>query len=253
MIRIVRPEPPAAFVGKGASAQATLKLKERAEDFFRGGDVELSELKFGKTHWSKANRPLELAQKSKCCYCEGPFSQSPPEVEHFRPIRESKQAIGSLKLKPGYWWLAYEWENLLVACRACNGHKSTVFPIEDESRRARVPTDDLRIEGNLLLNPTVDSPDEHIVFDREFVKPKSPRGKITIETVQLDRERLNIDRLKILVTVELEIQRFVEANTDIERQATFQRLKDLCGDTATYSAMARALLVDRLPDLATLL
>jgi uncharacterized protein (TIGR02646 family) len=253
MIRIVRPSIPAAFADKGASFKATVRLKAQAEAILDDGDLELSKLKFGKTHWSKASQPLELAQKSKCCFCEGPFSQSPPEVEHFRPIRACKQSRGSPQLKPGYWWLAYEWENLLIACRACNGLKSTVFPVQNEAIRARLPTDDLGIEEKILLNPAVDDPEEHIVFDRELPKSKSERGKITIETVGLDRERLNIERLKTLATVEREIQLFVDANTDAERHTAFLRLKNLCGPNASYSAMSKALLESRLPELVVLL
>jgi hypothetical protein len=249
VIKIGRPEPPSAFVGNGASVKATLRLKAQAEAIFVEGDPELKKLKFGKSYWLKANKPLEAAQSFKCCYCEGPFAQTFQEVEHLRPQKGIKKSVGSEQLKPGYWWLAYDWENLLLACRACNGLKSTVFPIEDEVNRARVPTDDLIAEGMILLNPMVDFPNEHIFFDRELAKAKSLRGQITIDTVQLNREGLRKERLKALANVEREIQLFVDATTDAQRQAAFRRLKNLCGPNANYSAMSKALLESRLPEL----
>jgi len=54
----------------------------------------------------------------KCAYCESKINAVyGGDVEHFRP----KAGYGSNALiKPGYFWLASDWNNLLFACPFCN-------------------------------------------------------------------------------------------------------------------------------------
>ena len=54
----------------------------------------------------------------KCSYCER-YIHTAKEVEHYRPISK-------------YFWLSYEWTNLLISCHECNkasGGKGFQFPI----------------------------------------------------------------------------------------------------------------------------
>lgn len=54
----------------------------------------------------------------KCAYCESKIiAIYNGDIEHFRPKGEIKDATPS---KPGYYWLAAEWGNLLFACPFCN-------------------------------------------------------------------------------------------------------------------------------------
>ena len=60
----------------------------------------------------------------KCAYCE---TKDPEfEIEHYRPKAGVEDTTHH-----GYFWLAYEWSNLLPACHDCNKKrsKSTKFPI----------------------------------------------------------------------------------------------------------------------------
>ncbi|MFC3160233.1 TIGR02646 family protein [Chryseobacterium arachidis] len=60
---------------------------------------------------------LEMFQ-GKCAYCESKIiTIYNGDIEHFRPKGEIQEAKPS---KPGYYWLAAEWENLLFACPFCN-------------------------------------------------------------------------------------------------------------------------------------
>jgi uncharacterized protein (TIGR02646 family) len=57
----------------------------------------------------------------KCAYCEVQFVlDQTGDVEHFRPkagvVDEHDQRVDH----PGYYWLAYEWSNLLPSCSKCN-------------------------------------------------------------------------------------------------------------------------------------
>lgn len=54
----------------------------------------------------------------KCAYCESKITAIyNGDIEHFRPKGAVDNTIPS---KPGYFWLASEWENLLFACPYCN-------------------------------------------------------------------------------------------------------------------------------------
>src|SRR5687767_14638217 len=53
---------------------------------------------------------LEQCQGPKCCFCEKPVNGG--QIEHFRPIKGWKQATGTGIVRPGYYWLAYKWENM---------------------------------------------------------------------------------------------------------------------------------------------
>ena len=56
----------------------------------------------------------------KCAYCEVNHSEAYPiQVDHYRPKR--KVTVNGQKVEhPGYFWLAYEWWNLVPSCAYCN-------------------------------------------------------------------------------------------------------------------------------------
>ena len=57
--------------------------------------------------------------KGKCAYCESNFLHVySGDVEHFRPKGEIEEV--NPPKKPGYFWLAADWNNLLLSCRNCN-------------------------------------------------------------------------------------------------------------------------------------
>src|SRR5262249_45927986 len=128
--------------------------------------------------WQSARPALEQAFFNKCVYCETPLGvTSRGDIAAFRP-------------KSLYPWLAYEWENLLLACSGCNHAKADRFPLEDEKRRAPRP-ELVMPERPLLLNPCEDQPDEHLTFaDNGQVVSDTKRGQATIDTLALNRPGL---------------------------------------------------------------
>src|SRR5207248_925191 len=95
--------------------------------------------------------------------------------------------------KPEYFWLSYEWENLLFACDVCNdrGHKENLFPLADPSRRAMADSPNIDSEESLLINPYGPlDPEEHIAWDRDVPKKRdqSGYGQATIDALGLDRD-----------------------------------------------------------------
>jgi uncharacterized protein (TIGR02646 family) len=116
---------------------------------------------------------LELFD-GKCAYCEEILSGQPGDVEHYRP--KSEISDGKTTIRPGYYWLAAEWTNLLPSCRDCNGErmqemvdiyrktkagKGNQFPVLNGSR-LKYPSQ--KGEKGALLDPCSDDPSEHLAF-----------------------------------------------------------------------------------------
>lgn len=74
---------------------------------------------------------LLAAQHGKCAYCEIRIESEYGAVDHYRPKGGVRQTRAALPTTPGYFWLAYAWDNLLVACSRCNTSKSDLFPLVD--------------------------------------------------------------------------------------------------------------------------
>jgi uncharacterized protein (TIGR02646 family) len=144
---------------------------------------------------------LEALYHNKCAYCEGLVNEgSYLQVEHYRPKKKVTEDVQH----SGYYWLAYEWSNLLWSCQKCNGKKLNKFPIAGV--RVRHPhSDSLQWqidstnEKPLLLNPELDDPTQHFDFEPDgTLVAKTSEGVKTIEVCDLNRESLKIARKKIL-------------------------------------------------------
>ncbi|KPA17520.1 hypothetical protein MHK_002267 [Candidatus Magnetomorum sp. HK-1] len=155
---------------------------------------------------------LSAIYHNKCAYCEcNPTVGSYTEIEHYRPK------------KGGYYWLAFEWSNLLLSCTRCNKSKSNKFPLKDESNRLKQPPDDsdrkatsdiLLSEQPLLLNPEVTHKNKNAQYNNEKIGPiekhlefnkngevnyLTDEGKETIEVFKLNkRPELVIARRKVI-------------------------------------------------------
>ena len=144
---------------------------------------------------------LERAQYAKCCYCEArperPYAHL--HVEHWRPKAHSKQSRETEELRPGYYWLAYDWDNLLLSCHFCNSaNKGNIFPLSNPPGRARSHHDDLAREKPLLLKPDgAEDPRDHIGFHEEIPIGKTLQGRETIAVLGLDRTEHAV-RLRLL-------------------------------------------------------
>jgi 5-methylcytosine-specific restriction endonuclease McrA len=131
---------------------------------------------------------LEAAHYKKCCYCESVFeATSYGEVEHYRPKGVISPKKKGRKIHPGYYWLAYEWNNLLYICKRCNRNKSYYFPLEDDSMRARNHNENIANESPLFVKPSIDDPLMHISFREDAIFGLTVKGKMTIEYLKLDR------------------------------------------------------------------
>jgi uncharacterized protein (TIGR02646 family) len=132
-------------------------------------------------------------QKEKCCFCEAKLLHvGYGDVEHYRPKNGFRQSAADTLEKPGYYWLAYTWSNLLFSCKRCNGgHKRNYFPLANHpADRAYSHHDALARERPLLLHPAQDDPAAHIRFRRAVAVGRTPRGRATITLCGLNRKQM---------------------------------------------------------------
>lgn len=159
---------------------------------------DISDSIYGHADVKKALTDL---QKGICCYCESHYDVTGyGEVEHFRPKGGWKQDKEDKKLHhPGYYWLAYKWENLMYACKKCNlTYKKNFFPLEEPDKRFKEDTLDISQEKPLLINPYEEQyPENHLTFDGPVIRGVSEKGTASIIYYGLDRVALEEERRKI--------------------------------------------------------
>ncbi|WP_431241479.1 AAA family ATPase [Flavobacterium sp. P21] len=131
----------------------------------------------------------------KCVYCETRLDAAEQAtIDPFRP-RNGARGLDNKKYAPDhYWWLAYDWDNMMLSRNTCNTkYKRDLFPLTDERLRAEVYAvgDMLLREEAPLIDPCIEHPEEHLKFeDNGMVVPHTPKGKATIEILGLNRSGL---------------------------------------------------------------
>lgn len=172
---------------------------------------------------------LKQLQNHKCCFCEAKINHiSHGDVEHFRPKAGYNTTVRGRLTKPGYYWLAYDFSNLFLTCQICNqSYKKNYFPLADEITRAHSHHDNYRREQNLILHPEFDDPEQHLIFEKEVIKPMngSIRGSETIKRTGLNRKLLQDHRLELLIILKT-LAKVAQSNTPEANEAKthFQRL-----------------------------
>lgn len=183
---------------------------------FDNAIAELGRLKKWPEKYStiyKSERVKEALIKlyhNKCAFCNQIPKGSPIQVEHFRP----KNGIMN-EAHSGYYWLGYEWSNLLLACGNCNSTKNNNFPLMPGTIRIPSPiwigpnefdlskcistSIDLRDEKFVLLNPELDHPDNHLFYELDGkinFYTGDIRGEESISKYNLNRDELYINGRK---------------------------------------------------------
>jgi uncharacterized protein (TIGR02646 family) len=185
---------------------------------------------------------LKEAQRGKCCFCESKFEDvSHGEIEHFRPKAAWRQSKETKLTRPGYYWLAYTWDNLLWSCKMCNGtHKKNLFPLEDPSLRDCVGRS-VANEAPLLIDPSACDPREHIRFKLDKAIGVTDAGRITIDSLGLNREKLVESRrgwLQYLIAVWNNIDMARQLGRENQVVDGLRTLERAVLPQAPYSSMA---------------
>jgi hypothetical protein len=204
----------------------------------------------------------------KCAYCEAPLSDFQyGDVEHFRPkagVSDENNKVIYLNDSagrttstphPGYYWLAYDWHNLLPTCTTCNRGKGgdssigkrTRFPVQ--GFRAQVPGEESK-EQSLLINPTSSDPDDdpqkHLKVDPKdgLMLSLSVRGQMCINIFGLNkRDDLVRFRKQTCRNARAEYLIVTDPERDLsEREKAIARLQIILTNQEPFSSAAHAAL-----------
>jgi uncharacterized protein (TIGR02646 family) len=242
---------PAILALNTTTSPASRELKKATEFFSKPrGQQRFS---FSAYKNPEVIRALTELFYGKCAYCESNLAAvAPIDIEMFRP----KSGVMESPKHPGYWWLAMVWENLLPSCPDCNrvrdhdgikSGKANRFPLEDETKRAFKPGEE-KNEKPLLLDPCVDFPENHLVFDSNgTVVSDTPRGQTTISVLGLNRPalvkaRAGVARFVMPIVQRAELVTKVQGPEGRKRiLKEVARLVALCRPSEEFAALKRQL------------
>ncbi len=192
---------------------------------------------------------------SKCAYCECRLNGDFGHIEHFRPKAGYSVPPDKTLFTPGYYWLAYNWANLLLSCSKCNtSYKANHFALEDESKRD-IARRDISHETPLLINPALQNPQQHIEFHQHIAAPKiidgkeSAQGVYTIELLQLNHRtdlvhyrRETWEKYQHWKSVKAAAEELIRRDIETERGLELLRIADteiemMKSNAAEYSGM----------------
>jgi uncharacterized protein (TIGR02646 family) len=154
---------------------------------------------------------LKNIYNNKCAYCEQRIEQS--HIEHYRP-------------KKIYYWLAFSWDNLILACPTCNQNKGINFDIDGTSIEFQDSDANIRsihnsgtnydlIELPKMVNPETTNPLENIRFHKSgLIQSSDTRIAYTIEKCKIDRPDLNDQRRTLLNSFQEDIRSVLLENKD---------------------------------------
>lgn len=219
-----------------------------------------------------AYKPLFAeAQRNKCGYCElMVIGGQDGDVEHYAPKAALKmlgpdektwgtEAPNSSRVrgrKPmalsesGYWWLAYDWSNYLLACAVCNQKwKKNLFPVKEPPQRT-VPPAAKVAERALLLSPFAGAhPAKHLRFNADGSVQAwkgSRHGSETIKTVGLDRPSLRFAREPFLSDAYQALHEFADAKSEADTNRALKDLVRLGSDNRQFAGAVRAVVEQEL-------
>lgn len=150
----------------------------------------------------------------KCAYCEQSIAgDQHGSIEHFRPkggvtdehdVTVNIDRGGKQIPHPGYYWVAYDWRNLLPSCILCN--QSSTEKGQPLGKRNRFPVLGQHAAGPgeesgevpLLLNPLFDNPCDHLslVASTGVFTALSDKGDMSIKVLGLNYRNLPDDRTR---------------------------------------------------------
>lgn len=211
----------------------------------------------------------------KCVYCESYMaSDQDGDMEHFRPknavskmnFEPVKVEInGEIKDHPGYYWLCYDYKNLLPSCILCNQKrkhgekfigKHTRFPVDGDY--AVRPGEEVN-EYPLLLNPVFDYPEQHLELQETGIfKALTDEGEACIHIFGLNKREALVESRKIFYnSVKNDLDMFIIhsakcSNEVKERLERLGKIKDIWDGKGAYSAAGLLAIDERAPVLRTI-
>ena len=252
MIRLNRDNLPAPAILTGEKSPGFLETLAAIERFSKPG-VSDKKFEFKAYRDETVKKALIKLSGGKCAYCETKEGGSDMDIEHFRP--KGQIGAGKTKSKKGYYWLAAKWENLFLSCQHCNqsrrhdfsegkarvSGKKNLFPLEDETKRAKEYTDNIDNEKPLLLDPVKDEPEKHfcyaakrsekegqskidvVIMPADFEGSKSKKADASITIYGLNRANLadrRVEKYNSITSIMDEVNNLTNAVQKLNNQVT---------------------------------
>jgi 5-methylcytosine-specific restriction endonuclease McrA len=211
--------------------------------------------------WKGYKHVFAAAQgQGKCAYCESRIrSAEYGKIDHYRPkaavvvyddpgrrddvMGQSPQRRIQRRTQPGYWWLAYDWDNWLYACERCNTWKGDQFPVRGRRRPCAPGVE--AAETARLLNPFDTDPAPHFGFDESgHIHGATRAGRDTIDVCGLDRDTLVYERGRVAGALRKLVDDY-ELAAALSRALAERMVAQMhayCRDDAPYAGMCRYLL-----------
>ena len=197
MIHVTRGKAPVVFTKEKGPAR---RERAKAEAYYATVPPPTVTFPFKFYKASKDAYKSELIKQfgGRCAYCECQILVgNRGDIEHFRPKSQFTTRDGKV-VRPGYYWLAADWDNLYLSCVNCNQNttfnildadnpgviiqrtagKMDQFALLDEAYR-RIEACDIESEEpyRLLIDPCKDRPETLLQFDETgVVRPKAAGG-----------------------------------------------------------------------------
>ena len=200
--------PPSLRIPKQGEAPGTTHIK-RLRLIDSGTYIEKFNSRYKTADIKEA---LNKTYHGKCAFCETWSEEW--HVEHYRP-------------KSLYPWLAFSWDNLLVACARCNKFKGNRFEIAGDP--ARFENKDLdqinqlaaiyaETERPHTIHPELEDPEPFLQFDAKgHIESANSRVAFTIKTCRVDRNAIKDRRRKMLDFFKARLDSAADTATDLEQ------------------------------------
>jgi uncharacterized protein (TIGR02646 family) len=207
--------------------------------------------------WRELKQWLLQLSHGKCWFSEAKDCFSHWDVEHYRPKKSAKDQDG--KEHDGYWWLAFDWQNLRICGNAGNRKKGAYFPLREGCVRGQ-PFGDVRFEQPALLDP-VDEDDPVLLFfnleGRAIPAPhvtdawEKARVTCSVDRYNLDFPPLMDGRKTVWAECWNRLQEYLSEVARYQREPTnviakdrlkqaAKRVRELIREDREFSAVARA-------------
>lgn len=210
-------------------------------------DTGTLSFKFGNAYnTDEVRKALVTKQYNKCCFSEARFQGDYSDIEHFRPKGRIDHYPTNVSSYPGYYWLAYNWENLFLSkTRPNSSQKRNYFPLYNEAQRNRKHSD-TNIEDPKLIDPGFENPRDFIRFHRDepIGIDSRGRGQFNIDFFDLrhsefeEGRRTKLELLEVLkMLVDKQLRQGTPKN-DPEIVKSLDVLRKAILPEAEYSSMA---------------
>lgn len=256
MIKLDRTRIPAPNSLTDSAGNGDLETKAAIAFFSRKNIPEGEKFSYSVYNSPTVKKAVSDLSFNKGAYCESKvLAIDDGDIEHFRPKGEIT-IENKTSLKPGYYWLGANWENLFLSCKHCNQArkqplpdgtiktlgKKNQFPLSNNKKRIQSHKRKIADEEpfRLLIDPCIDNPLDHIQFNEKgLISPKKladnsndKKGEASIFVFALLRKNLvearEKEALKLmaaLTTFASHVQEFNDDSPHLSAQRVAEKRK----------------------------